>query len=142
MRSDQQWVAITTAAIEFVHGHNRPDIDPSTMLAAINRKVTVTADDLDVAAMRAKQLGAHLRRAARRAKAIRGSNLDHDGGGIRTSARSHRCDRTAPPGWYRPREQPDGRALHAPSPSGRVVVILGMGRDGSVGKRGGGRKRL
>ena len=82
MRSDETWVAIMTAAIEFVHKQrDRPDVDPSTMLAAINRKVPVTADDLDVAAIRAKQLGAHLRRAARRAEAIHGPNLDHDGGG-------------------------------------------------------------
>jgi hypothetical protein len=61
MRADEQWVAIMTAAIDFVHGHDRPDVDPSIMLAAINRKVPVTADDLDVAAMR---------RAARRAAEI------------------------------------------------------------------------
>jgi hypothetical protein len=57
--------AIMTAAIEFVHKQrDRPDVDPSTMLAAINRKVPVTAADLDVAAIRAKQLGSHLRRTA------------------------------------------------------------------------------
>jgi hypothetical protein len=71
MRSDEQWVAIMKAAVDFVHGQrDRPDIDASVMLAAINRKVPVTADDLDVAAIRAKQLGSHLRRAARRAEAI------------------------------------------------------------------------
>jgi hypothetical protein len=71
MRSEAQWVAIMTAAIEFVHKQrDRPDIDPSTMLAAIKRKVPVTADDLDVAAMRCRQLGSHLHRAARRAEAI------------------------------------------------------------------------
>jgi hypothetical protein len=65
MRSDETWVAIMTAAIEFVHKQrDRPDVDPSTMLAAINRKVPVTAADLDVAAIRAKQLGSHLRRTA------------------------------------------------------------------------------
>jgi hypothetical protein len=75
MRSDEQWLAIMTAAIEFVHKHNEPDVDPSTMLAAIKRKVPVTADDLDVAAMRCKQLGAHLRRAARRAEAIEAERI-------------------------------------------------------------------
>ena len=40
------------------------------MLAVINRKVPVAAADLDIAAMRCKQLGSHLRRAARYAETM------------------------------------------------------------------------
>jgi len=67
---DEQWISIMVAAVEFVDGHDRPDINPSLLLAAVNRKVPVSADDLKTAAMRCKQLGAHLHRAAYLAEVV------------------------------------------------------------------------
>jgi hypothetical protein len=43
---------------------------PSSLLAAISRKVPVNPEDLQTAAMRCKQLGSHLRRAARCAETV------------------------------------------------------------------------